>query len=228
MDRLVWVAFRRWLLARTITGFWASPLSYANRNARFEGHNRLYGRSRILDATLGRFSYVTQARVINCKIGRYCSIGPEAVVGGLGRHPTHWLSTHPVFYSTIRQAGVSFSDRDYFQELLPVEVGNDVWIGARAMILDGVTIGDGAVIAAGAVVTKDVEPYTIVGGVPARKIRDRYPQKIKERLLAIRWWEQPAEELRKAAALFRVDAPDAVERMLEHFESIKLESDRSA
>ena len=84
---------------------------------------------------------------------------------------------------SLKQAQISFTDKSYFEELKPIKIGNDVWIGANAVILDGVAIGDGAIIGAGAVVNKDVPPYAIVGGVPAKIIRYRFSDEQIEFLL---------------------------------------------
>lgn len=111
------------------------------------------------------------------------------MIGGLGRHPTDWLSTSPTFYSTLNQVGTSFADTNLFDELQTVQIGNDVWIGARVTVLDGVKVGDGAIIAAGSVVTEDVMPYTIVGGIPAKRLRDRMPPAHAEKLRALGWWD---------------------------------------
>ena len=118
---------------------------------------------------------------------------------GLGLHPTRdFVSTHPIFYSASNQSVISsFADKDYFAEKKPIVIGNDVWIGARAMVIDGVKIGDGAIVGAGAVVTKDVPSYAIVGGVPAKFIRWRFPKKTINRLESIRWWTKSDTWLRK-------------------------------
>jgi virginiamycin A acetyltransferase len=87
----------------------------------------------------------------------------------------------------------------------PVTIGNDVWIACRACILRGVTVGDGAVVGAGAVVTKDVPPYTIVGGVPAKPIRLRFPKEIVRQLLEIRWWDWPDDKIARNGRFFSAD-----------------------
>jgi acetyltransferase-like isoleucine patch superfamily enzyme len=140
-------------------------------------------------------------------IGAFCSVGPE-VQAGLGIHPTQFVSTSPIFYSPSHAAfEVSFAAQQCFQENAPVVIGNDVWIGARALILDGVVVGDGAIIAAGAVVAKNVEPYAIVGGVPAKPIRKRFSDQQIQELLQTRWWDRPDDWLRENASRFRdVDA----------------------
>ena len=132
-------------------------------------------------------------------IGRYCSIGAGVQIGG-GEHPTDWLSTHPFQYG---QASVSrrWSQRKDFvyrnrpKPVMLGAIGNDVWFGTNAIVRRGVNIGDGAVIGAGAVVTKDVPPYAIVGGSPARVIRYRFPPETIERLRRVQWWNYTADSL---------------------------------
>ena len=200
---------RRQLAAR-FQGFHASPLTYIDEFTKLSDFNWFYGRCSVSRSSIGSYTYAVSARIGNASIGKFCSIGPETLIGGLGRHPTAWLSSHPIFFSTHKQAGISFAETDAFDELPSVEIGNDVWIGARAIILDGVKVGDGAVIAAGAVVAKDVAPYTIVGGVPARVLRNRMAPAQSEALRALAWWNWPQSTLRDAAELFRLPVDDSV------------------
>jgi acetyltransferase-like isoleucine patch superfamily enzyme len=126
-------------------------------------------------------------------VGHYCSIGPGAIVG-LAQHPTQdFVSTHPKFYLEYPGVHPSFVSRDCFEGHVRTTVGNDVWIGAHAMIKGGVSIGDGAVIGAGAVVTRDAEPYGIYAGVPARLIRFRFDEETVRILLQFRWWDRGDE-----------------------------------
>ena len=93
----------------------------------------------------------------------------------------------------------------------PIHIGNDVWIGARSIIMDGVSIGDGAIVAAGSVVTKDVPPYAVVGGSPAKIIKYKFSQDIIDRLEEIQWWNLPDEEITKVVDLFHVKNPSLEE-----------------
>lgn len=124
-------------------------------------------------------------------IGRYCSIGPESFVIVNGDHRTDWTTTFPI------RAAFDLGDGSYEGHPRlsgPLVVGSDVWIGARALLFGGTTIGDGAVIASGAVVTKDVPPYAIVGGNPATVIRRRFSDDVTERLQQLQWWRlEPAD-----------------------------------
>lgn len=145
---------------------------------------------------LGRFTYFGGGcRVIDANIGRYCSIGREVTIN-LRDHPMTWLSTHPFQYNGTRH----FEDREEYHALKGplridkavaenrVRIGNDVWIGDRVMIKRGIKIGDGAILAAGSMITHDVEPYMIVGGAPARVIRPRFEENLVRRMLRLRWW----------------------------------------
>lgn len=138
----------------------------------FEGKNFLGHAVVCLNVSLGLCSYVAANCFLkNTVVGRYSSIG-ENVITISGTHPTDFVSTHPAFYSTLNPSGITYCKEQLFDEFnyidsskkIAVSIGNDVWIGSYVKILEGVCIGDGAIIAAGAVVTKDVPPYAIVGG----------------------------------------------------------------
>ena len=152
------------------------------------------------DTTVGAFSYFYSGLAVRMEsVGRYCSIAGQVRIGD-HEHPIDWMSSSPAYYNDERfafhPAGVTTrvpEDRCTFRKSAP-RIGNDVWIGSRATILRDVTIGDGAIVAADAVVTKDVPPYAIVGGVPAKTIRYRFEPDVIERLMAVRWWRfSPAQ-----------------------------------
>lgn len=131
-------------------------------------------------------------RIRNVTVGRYCSIAKHVDIG-LPNHPVNWFSTTPRQYfpkhflwdgKLCGQVGVV----PWPGEFGHVEIGNDVWVGDRTVIMPGVKIGDGAIVAAGAVVTKDVPPYAVVGGVPARFIKYRFDEDTVKELLDLQWW----------------------------------------
>ena len=146
------------------------------------------------------------------KIGKFCAIACGArFLFTSGNHALRSLSTYtfPIFFE---EWGLNAKNiREAWDNKGDITVGNDVWIGYEAVILSGVTIGDGAIIGARAVVTKDVPPYTIVGGVPARPIRRRFDEATVQRLSALRWWDWDAEKIRRALPLIQAGEIDALE-----------------
>lgn len=137
---------------------------------------------------------------INVSIGRFCSIAGRVIVGG-ARHPMEYVSTSPVFLSHKESINHKFSRHEYGSEA-HTNVGHDVWIGEGVFVKGGVTIGTGAVIGMGSVVTKDVPPYAIFAGNPARLIRYRFADDVIEGLLKSEWWLYSDEKLRASAPLF--------------------------
>lgn len=167
------------------------------KNSTFGNNIKLYNNT-IVKSSIDDFTYMgNNTQILNAKIGKFCSIGSDCKIG-LSKHPSEiFVSTHPIFYSRLKQAGITFADKNYFQEDENVIIGNDVWIGVNSIITGNLSIGDGAIIAAGAVVTKDVLPYSIVGGVPAKHIKFRFSQTEIEQLLKDKWWLKDEEYLRK-------------------------------
>ena len=154
--------------------------------------------SHVLNSSIKRYSYIGRNSMIqNVNIGSFCSVANDVCIG-LGTHPSNLFSTSPLFYRVNNTFKVRLIDVDYnFNEYNPIEIGHDVWIGARAMIMDGIKVGDGAIIAANAVVTKDIPPYAIVAGVPARIIRYRFSSEKIENLLQSQWWLLPLSEIKE-------------------------------
>ncbi len=154
----------------------------------------------ISNVIIGDFSYISGPNtfVKDAIIGKHCSIARNVIIGVEG-HEYHWLTTGAILVS--KKYGFIKKGKHAEQKQGPI-IGNDVWIGLNCIIMRGVTVGDGAVIAAGAVVTKNVEPYSIVAGVPARHIKYRFSLEDINALLKIEWWNWPDEEIRKKVSSF--------------------------
>lgn len=164
-------------------------------NTEMEQQVRLYEPYDISDSKIGRYTYIAKnSHISNTTIGRFCSIGPNLICGW-GVHPTSFLSTHPMFYSTQKQNGITLSEEDKIEERKPINIGNDVFIGANVTILDGVTIGDGAVIGAGAVVSKDIPSFAIAVGCPIQIKSYRFSEEQRKALKKIQWWNFTEQRL---------------------------------
>lgn len=177
----------------------------------FEGSNFVLSQTTLKRCRVGYGSYFgAKCHFAMSTIGRYCSIGDNVTIV-TGRHPTHtYVSTHPAFYSTSLSKLFQLTDKRLFEECryanpqnkTLVEIGNDVWIGANVAILDGVKIRNGAIVGANALVTKDLDPYGIYAGIPARKIGNRFTDEEKDFLLKFKWWDKPEDWIRENAVFF--------------------------
>jgi len=179
------------------------------RNVKMEDYCHIGKNCIVFSSELGFGSGISRDSIIdNTRLGRYTTLGPDVKIV-TGQHPTKKIaSTHPAFYSSRAQMGFTYVKQTIFNETrkaddhFKVVIGNDVWIGSYTRIMEGVTIGDGAIVAAGAVVTKDVPPYAIVGGVPAKIIRYRFDEDTISKLLELKWWEKNQSWIQNHAEYF--------------------------
>lgn len=172
--------------------------------------------SRVAHSVFGDYSYCDRyADVANAQIGKFANIAAFSRIGATD-HPLHTAACHHFLYRSDDYWDDVDRNEDFFahRKSRVARIGHDTWIGAGAMIKPEVTLGDGAVVAAGAMVTKDVDPYTIVAGTPAKPLRLRQPREIADRLIALAWWDWPHDRLRQTLEDFRtLDA----EAFLEHY-----------
>ena len=174
--------------------------------------------SRLSNAHMDDYSYCDRyADIANARIGKFANIAAFSRIGATD-HPLHTASCHHFLYRSDDYWDDAERDPAFFAHRRSriARIGHDTWIGAGAMVKPEVTLGHGAVVASGAVVTKDVDPYTIVAGTPARPLRLRQPRDIADRIIALAWWDWPHEKLRKTLEDFRMLRAEA---FLEKYET---------
>lgn len=173
----------------------------AVRNSHIDKTARLDTGSIVSDSEMGRYSYIGEhTSMLYTKVGNFTSISNYCAIGG-GAHPIDWVSTSPMFNRSGGILKTKFSSNEYNPFAL-TKIGNDVWIGANSLIKAGVIISDGAVVGMGSVVTKDIGPYEIWAGNPAKYIRKRFDEETIKKLLEIKWWDWEDQILIKYSEYF--------------------------
>lgn len=174
----------------------------AVKNSRVHKSSSIGSGSLFIDSTMGRNSFCGyDCVVVKTIVGSFCSIASNCEIGG-ATHSIEWVSTSPVFNENKEQIKKKYSHFEFGTNEMTI-IGHDVWIGSRALIKSGVNIGTGAVIGMGSVVTKDVPPFEIWAGNPAKLIRKRFDDEMIEVLLESEWWEMKDQELEKMAVNIR-------------------------
>lgn len=180
---------------------------------------------KVRNSVIGAHSYAAvNVWLTNTSVGKFTSIGGGTMVG-LASHTLCNISSSPIFTLSHNATGVSWTNSDVAEntDSLPrTIIGNDVWIGANVLVKSGVTIGTGAVVGAGAVVTHNVPPYTVVAGVPARRIKMRFDERVCSRLLHSHWWDLPDEQLQRKLHIFQHEVtPKNIDQLLSELTEAK-------
>lgn len=169
------------------------------KNSQIDKRAYVCGGSQIVDSKIGKYTIVAyDSVVLNAEIGNFCTIGKT--IGGAA-HPIQMVSSSNTFVSGRSVLGKKFANHE-FDALAHTVIGNDVWVCVPSIVRSGTTIADGAVVGAGSVVTKDIGPYEIWAGNPARFIRKRFDEETIAKLLEIRWWDWPDEKIEKYSPFF--------------------------
>lgn len=191
---------------QTIEYYYSKVIKKLRRSALKDSHihrtSKVESGSNLVNVKMDKYSFCGyDCDINNATIGSFTSIGNNVVIGG-GMHPISWVSTSPVFYEGRDSVTKKFAE---YERDLPLEtkIGSDVWVGQNVMIKQGVTIGHGSVIGMGSIVTKDVLPYTIIAGNPAKLIRERFPTEISGELVDSKWWELDENVLKGCASHIR-------------------------
>ena len=187
-----------------------SITAYADDYSKIAATGKVHRFAKLINTNLGEHSYIgVGSWATCCEIGPFCSIGAKTNIG-LTQHTLNTISTSPIFQLQRNATGVSWTERDYSPNILDTPktiLEADVWVGSNAIIMPGIKLHTGCVIGAGAVVTHDVPPFAIVAGVPARILRYRFSQDVIDRLLEIKWWNLPDEEITRIKDLFHIPNP---------------------
>lgn len=167
-----------------------------DENSRLGNDSVVFSNTIMVNSIMGNYSYIQKnSEIVNTKIGKFCSIANNVHIG-LPNHPMHMISTSPVFYDNTQPLPFFFVDKKLSKDdIKQTVICDDVWIGCGAIIKSEVNIGVGAIIGAGSVVTKDVEPYSVVAGVPTKHIKYRFDENIREKLIASKWWDLDDDKL---------------------------------
>ena len=175
----------------------------AIKKSKIDRTSRVCSGSHLVNVTMAKYSYIGNfCTVLNTNIGAYCSIADNVIIGGMS-HPLEWVSTSPVFYAGKNILKKNYSSRIFKNETL-TNIGNDVWIGNNCLIKSGISVGNGAVVGMGSILTKNVGPYEIWAGNPARFIRKRFSDDVAMRLLDTNWWDSTETELAEFVELFNL------------------------
>lgn len=207
---------KRWIIRnKCLTNGSKVKIQYGTdiMNTKFAKHGFVAHDASLNDVNIGDYSSIGRYTKIRCAdIGKYCSISWDVTIGAV-EHPLTKISTAALTY----KAEYDCISKDVFFPQKRTVVGNDVWIGCNVVIKSGVKVGDGAVIGGGSVVVKDVEPYSIVAGNPAKEIRKRTDDESIKRIMNLKWWEWSTQDIKNNIEFFDKDLTPEVIDYLENY-----------
>lgn len=173
----------------------------AQKNSQINKKSKVCSGSHIVNSRIDKYSYIGNfCTIIEVDIGKFCSIADNCIIGGAS-HPLNWVSTSPVFHEGKNIMNKNFSKHKYETSRRTI-IENDVWVGNNCLIKSGVKLSTGAIVGMGSVVTKDIGPYEIWGGNPAKLIKKRFDDNTIKALLESNWWLLSDEELKRNARYF--------------------------
>lgn len=198
-----------------------SNFAFVSSTSKISTKASIYRLVKIKNSVVGDYSYIgPSCDITNTSIGKFCSIADNCRIG-TASHTVNNISSSPIFTLRNNATKTTWTDKSILQnnEVKRVNIGNDVWIATHVIIKGGITIGDGAIIGAGAVVVKDVPPYSIVGGIPAKVIKYRFSEDIIKKLEEIKWWNISDENIKKNIEFFQseditIEKLEELERLL--------------
>lgn len=181
-----------------------SFLAFYDKASNISNKTRIQRMVILRRCSIGDYSYIGyNTNIYNAQIGKFCSISKEVCIG-LPSHPTRFISTSPIFVNILNGTRYTWSNKNIHNSVPDkIIIGNDVWIGMKTTLMGGVKIGNGAIIAAHSVVTKDVPGFAIVGGVPAKIIKYRFEPEVIDLIEKSEWWNLPDEELKAKIKAFQ-------------------------
>lgn len=185
-----------------------SKLAIIDKYSTIHKTSRICRFVKLVKSDVCKYTYLApRTELVHVSIGNFCSVGPECKIG-LAHHSIKHISTSPIFTSKKNALMYKWVSSNSFTEYKQVKIHNDVWIGARTMIMGGVTIGNGVVIGAGSIVTKDVPDYAVIAGTPAKIIKYRFNDLTIQQLLELRWWNLPDSAIKANIKEFSINAED--------------------
>lgn len=194
-----------WIFKNCIN-YMLTPLSLKKGDVKCHEKSYICKSVKMYNSTVDKYSYIGgHSILINTNVGKFCSIAGHCYFG-LSNHTSTYISTSPIFTEKKNGTHHSWIEKNIsVNSQMCIEIGNDIWIGERVTIMGGVKVGDGAIIGTGAIVTKDIPPYAVAVGVPAKVVKYRFDENTIAKLLKLKWWNLSEDILKQNISLFQTD-----------------------